>query len=31
MKFGELFKGAEQEGKEKHVPVIELVACADCG
>ncbi len=24
MKFGELLKGAEAEGKEKHVPVIEM-------
>jgi superoxide reductase len=24
MKFGELLKGAEAEGKEKHVPVIEI-------
>ena len=24
MKFGELLKGAEAEGKEKHVPVIEF-------
>jgi len=31
MKIGDLFKGAEQEGKEKHVPVIELVDCPDCG
>ncbi len=31
MKFGDLFKGSAQEGKEKHVPVIELVDCADCG
>jgi superoxide reductase len=31
MKLGELIKGADQEGKEKHVPVIELVDCAACG
>ena len=31
MKMGDLFKGASQEGKEKHVPVIELVDCPDCG
>jgi len=31
MKLGELIKGASQEGKEKHVPVIELVDCPDCG
>ncbi len=24
MKFGDLLKGAEAEGKEKHVPVIEI-------
>ena len=24
MKFGEILKGAEAEGKEKHVPVIEV-------
>ncbi|NMX21111.1 desulfoferrodoxin [ANME-1 cluster archaeon GoMg4] len=24
MKFGELLKGAEAEGKEKHVPMIEI-------
>ncbi|MEA2075526.1 MAG: class II SORL domain-containing protein [Euryarchaeota archaeon] len=24
MKFGELLKGAEAEGKEKHVPIIEI-------
>jgi len=29
--MGDLFKGASQEGKEKHVPVIELVDCPDCG
>ena len=31
MKIGDLIKGASQEGKEKHVPVIELVDCPDCG
>jgi len=31
LKMGDLFKGASQEGKEKHVPVIELVDCPDCG
>ncbi len=31
MQLGELFKGASQEGKEKHVPVIDLVDCPDCG
>jgi superoxide reductase len=31
MKLGELLKGGAQEGKEKHVPVIELVECKDCG
>jgi superoxide reductase len=31
MKLGELIKGADQEGKEKHVPVIELVECPACG
>jgi superoxide reductase len=31
LKIGDLFKGASQEGKEKHVPVIELVDCPDCG
>ncbi len=31
MKLGELIKGADQEGKEKHVPVIELVTCEECG
>jgi len=31
MRLGELIKGAGQEGKEKHVPVIELVDCPDCG
>jgi superoxide reductase len=31
MKLGALIKGAQQEGKEKHVPVIELVDCPECG
>ena len=31
MKLGDLIKGATQEGKEKHVPVIELVSCDECG
>jgi len=31
MKLGELIKGGAQEGKEKHVPVIELVTCKECG
>ncbi|MFC2082031.1 desulfoferrodoxin family protein [Candidatus Bipolaricaulota bacterium] len=31
MKLGDLIKGASQEGKEKHVPVIELVNCDECG
>ncbi len=31
MQLGELIKGATQEGKEKHVPVIELVDCQGCG
>ena len=31
MKLGELIKGADKEGKEKHVPVIELVSCEECG
>jgi len=31
MKLGELIKGAGQEGKEKHVPVIELINCNECG
>lgn len=30
MKLGELIKGADQEGKEKHIPVIELVDCPEC-
>jgi len=31
MKLGELIKGGAQEGKEKHVPVVELVDCQQCG
>ncbi len=31
MRLGELIKTEKQEGKEKHVPVIELVTCPDCG
>ena len=31
MRLGNLLKTAEKEGKEKHVPVIELVACPACG
>ena len=31
MKLGELIKGGSQEGKEKHVPVIELINCNECG
>jgi len=31
MQLGNLIKGTTQEGKEKHVPVIELVACPECG
>ncbi len=31
MKLGELIKTGAQEGKEKHVPVIELVSCKECG
>jgi len=27
MKFGEILKGADKEGKEKHVPIIELDKC----
>ncbi len=30
MKFGELIKGADKEGKEKHVPFIEVKHCAGC-
>jgi superoxide reductase len=31
MQLKDLIKTAEKEGKEKHVPVIELVACPACG
>jgi superoxide reductase len=31
MLLGELIKGSDQEGKEKHVPVIERGTCQDCG
>ena len=31
MKLAELIKTGSQEGKEKHVPVIELVSCDECG
>ncbi len=31
MKLGDLVKGGTQEGKEKHVPVVELKACKECG
>jgi len=31
MKLGELIKTQQQEGKEKHVPVIELKECPECG
>ena len=31
MRLGELIKGAGQEGKEKHVPVIEQISCSECG
>lgn len=31
MKLGELVKGGAQEGKEKHVPTIELKDCQECG
>ncbi|MCD6136443.1 desulfoferrodoxin [Candidatus Bipolaricaulota bacterium] len=31
MQLGELIKTGSQEGKEKHVPVIELVSCEECG
>ena len=31
MKLAELIKGTGQEGKEKHVPVIELISCNECG
>ena len=31
MQLKDLTKTAEKEGKEKHVPVIELVDCPTCG
>jgi superoxide reductase len=31
MKLGDLIKTEVQEGKEKHVPVIEVSDCPDCG
>jgi len=31
MRLGELIKTQQQEGKEKHVPVIELTKCPECG
>jgi len=31
MRLGELIKTGVQEGKEKHVPVIELSDCPECG
>jgi superoxide reductase len=31
MRLSDLIKTAEKEGKEKHVPVIELTKCPDCG
>jgi len=31
MKLGDLIKGGAQEGKEKHVPTIELKDCQECG
>ncbi len=31
MRLGELIKAGAQEGKEKHVPVIERVSCEECG
>ena len=30
MGFGELLKGPSQEGKEKHVPHIEVKDCTEC-
>ncbi len=30
MRLGDLIKTDKQEGKEKHVPVIDLVSCPDC-
>ena len=31
MRLGELIKTAAEEGKEKHVPVIELMDCPEAG
>jgi len=31
MRLGDLIKGGAQEGKEKHVPVIERIDCDECG
>lgn len=31
MKFGDLLKGADKDGKEKHVPHIEVSDCGSCG
>ena len=31
MKFGDQIKGADKEGKEKHVPFIEVSKCEECG
>jgi superoxide reductase len=31
MRFGEILKTQEAEGKEKHVPVIEIKKCEKCG
>lgn len=31
MKLGELIKGGAQEGREKHVPVLEIVTCKETG
>lgn len=31
MRLGDLIKTEVEEGKEKHVPVIELVHCPTCG
>jgi len=31
MRLAELIKSGAQEGKEKHVPTIELVSCKECG
>ena len=30
MRLGDFIKTDKQEGKEKHVPVIDLVSCPDC-